>query len=63
MNHFHQIISKKYRHAGRDYYIDGIYTKHSLFIEQLRNRIVALSLNRQPYIVVEKDGYGIIVWF
>lgn len=53
----------RYRHVARDYYIDGIYTKHSLFIEKLRNRILALSLNQQPKILVEKDGYGLIVWF
>jgi hypothetical protein len=53
----------RYPGLARNYHIDGIYTKHSLFIEQLRNRILALSLNEQPYIVVEKDGYGLIIWF
>jgi len=53
----------RYRYAARDYDVVGTYTKHSLFIEQLRNRILALSLNQQPYIVVEKDGYGLIIWF
>ncbi|CAF4055709.1 unnamed protein product [Rotaria sordida] len=42
---------------------DGAHTKQSLFIEQLRNNILALPLNEKPQIVVEKDGYGLIVWF
>ncbi len=45
------------------YDIDLAYTKHSLFIEQLRKRILALSLNEKSYVVVEEDGCGIIVWF
>jgi hypothetical protein len=46
-----------------NYDIDAVYTKYSLFIEQLRNRILALPLNEQPYVVVEEDGHGLIIWF
>ncbi|CAF1345840.1 unnamed protein product [Rotaria sordida] len=42
---------------------DGAHTKQSLFIKQLRNNILALPLNEKAQIVVEKDGYGLIVWF
>lgn len=45
------------------YDIDLVYTKHSLFIERLRNRVVTLSLNEELYIVVDEDGYGILIWF
>ncbi|CAF2487096.1 unnamed protein product [Rotaria sp. Silwood2] len=45
------------------YDINLVYTKHSLFIEQLRNRIVALSLNKEPYVVVDEDGCGLVIWF
>ncbi len=46
-----------------DYDKDAVYTKHCLFIEQLQNRILTLPLNQQHYIVIEKDGHGIIIWF
>lgn len=46
-----------------DYDIDVAYTKHSLFIQQLKNRILQLPLNEQTYINVEEDGCGIIIWF
>ena len=46
-----------------DYDIDAVYMEHSLFIEQLQNRILALLLNEQPYVVREQDGHGIIIWF
>jgi hypothetical protein len=46
-----------------DYDIKTVNMKHSLFIEQLQNRILALPLNKQPYIVRDQDGHGIIIWF
>jgi hypothetical protein len=46
-----------------DYDVIAAYIKHSLFIEQLLNHILALPLNKQPYIVRDQDGYGIIIWF
>ncbi len=46
-----------------DYDVTAACIEHSLFIEQLRNRILALSLNKQPYIICDQDGHGIIIWF
>ncbi|UJR13317.1 hypothetical protein I4U23_000335 [Adineta vaga] len=43
--------------------ITSAYNKHSLFIKRLRKRILALSLDGERYISVEKDGCGLIVWF
>ncbi|CAF3185931.1 unnamed protein product [Rotaria sp. Silwood2] len=40
-----------------EYNIDIAYTKHSLFIKQLRNRILALPVNEKSYIVVEKYSF------
>ncbi len=52
------------RWDGRiDYNIDDVCMKHFLFIEQLKNRILALPLNEQPCVVVEEDGHGIIICF
>lgn len=45
-----------------DYDMDSVYTKHSLFVERLRNCIVALSLNKKLDIVVDEDGCGIFKW-
>ncbi|CAF4315515.1 unnamed protein product [Rotaria sp. Silwood2] len=46
-----------------EYDIDIAYTKHSLFIKQLQNHILALPLNEKPYVVVEKYSCGIFIWF
>lgn len=46
-----------------NYDIGAVYKKHFLFIEQLQSRILALSLNESPYVVVEEGGHGIIIWF
>ena len=46
-----------------DYNVHIAHIKHSLFIQQLQNRILALPLVKQPYVLIEEDGYGIIVWF
>jgi len=46
-----------------DYNIHIAHIKHSLFIQQLQNRILALPLVKQPYVLIEEDGYGIMVWF
>ncbi|CAF4470419.1 unnamed protein product [Rotaria socialis] len=43
------------RHYQAVYDLDSAQMKQSSFIEQLKNRILALSLNKQPYIVVEED--------
>jgi hypothetical protein len=51
------------RGSENDYDIDLAYEKHSLFIKQLGNYIVTLSLNQEPYINFEKGGCGIIIWF
>ncbi|CAF4110932.1 unnamed protein product, partial [Rotaria sordida] len=45
------------------YDIGAAYKKHCLFIKQLRNCILNLSLNKQAYVFVEKDGCGLIIWF
>ncbi|CAF1006048.1 unnamed protein product [Rotaria sordida] len=45
------------------YNFDVTHPQQYLFIKQLRNNILALPLNKKPRIVVEKDGYGLIVWF
>ncbi|CAF2725237.1 unnamed protein product [Rotaria sp. Silwood2] len=50
-------------YGQNSYDIDLAYTKHCLFIEQLRNNILSLPLNEEPYAVVEEDGCGLIVWF
>jgi hypothetical protein len=50
-------------HQNPPYDYASAYKKHSLFIEQLRNRILILSLNEQPYVFVEEDGCGLIIWF
>lgn len=55
-----------FRHTtgGRsDYNSHIVHMKHFLFIQQLQNRILALPLAKQPYVLVEEDGYGIMVWF
>jgi hypothetical protein len=49
--------------GGMGYDMDAVRMKQPLFIEQLKNRILALPSNRQPYIVSDQDGYGIIIWF
>jgi hypothetical protein len=46
-----------------DYDVDVVYMQHSLFIQQLKNRILYLPLNEQAYIIVEEDGCGIAIWF
>lgn len=46
-----------------DYNFTAAYIKQSLFIEQLQNRILVLSLNNQPYIIRDENGRGIIIWF
>jgi hypothetical protein len=46
-----------------DYDIRAVRMKQSLFIEQLKNRILTLTLNKQPYIVTDQDGHGFIIWF
>ena len=61
ISHFSLCFRRRYYQGGYD--INLAYTKHSLFIGQLRNRILDLSSNEKPYVVVEKDGCGIIVWF
>ncbi|CAF4686857.1 unnamed protein product, partial [Rotaria sp. Silwood1] len=45
------------------YDIVAAYKEHCLFIEKLRKRILNLSLDEQPYVFVEKDGCGLIMWF
>ncbi|CAF4968444.1 unnamed protein product [Rotaria sp. Silwood1] len=45
------------------YDIDLASKKHCLFVEQLRKRILLLSLNKRPYIFVEKEASGLIIWF
>jgi hypothetical protein len=62
------VISDSSFYSLRDYYygdydIDSTYTKYSLFIKQLRNCLVALPLNEEPYVLVEEDGCGLIIWF
>jgi hypothetical protein len=62
------VISDFSFYFRRDYYyggydIDSTYSKYSLFIEQLRNCLVALPLNEEPYVIVEEDGCGLIIWF
>ncbi len=52
-----------YRYVEVNYDIDLVYTKHSLFIERLRNCIVGLSLNEDLCIVIDEDGCGIVIWF
>ncbi|CAF1271985.1 unnamed protein product [Adineta ricciae] len=52
----------------RDKYPDpydkiSAYKRHWLFIKQLRKRILLASLEREPYISVEKDGCGLVAWF
>jgi hypothetical protein len=34
-----------------------------IFIEELRRRILLLSVDRQPLSAVESDGCGLTVWF
>ncbi|CAF3339028.1 unnamed protein product [Rotaria sp. Silwood2] len=53
----------RHKHYQNTYNFDLAHTKQYLFIKQLRNNILALPLNKKPRIVVEKDGYGLIVWF
>ncbi|CAF1400667.1 unnamed protein product [Adineta steineri] len=45
------------------YDIKSAFKKHCLFIKQLRNSILNLSLNKKAYDYVEKDGCGLIMWF
>ncbi|CAF3140209.1 unnamed protein product, partial [Rotaria sp. Silwood2] len=52
-----------YHYVKLNYDIDLVYTKHSLFIERLRNCIVTLSQNEELYIVIDEDGCGIFIWF
>lgn len=53
----------QYYRNENDYDINVAYKKHSLFIKQLVNDIIALSLNEKPYISLEKDGCGVAIWF
>ncbi|CAF4959241.1 unnamed protein product [Rotaria sp. Silwood1] len=50
-------------HYQAVYDVDSAEMKQSSFIEQLKNHILALSLNKQPYIVVEEGTSGLTVWF
>ncbi len=44
-----------------DYNIDVVYmTKHSFFVQQLKNPILDWSLNEDAYIIVEEDDCQII---
>ena len=40
-----------------------LYSKHALFIDQLRKDIFALPRNEKVYVFVEEDGCGMRVWF
>lgn len=46
-----------------DYDIDAAYKKHYSFIQQLGSRILLLPLKKEPYLVIEKTGHGIVIWF
>ncbi|CAF4861796.1 unnamed protein product, partial [Rotaria sp. Silwood1] len=48
-------------YCQNSYDIDAAYKKHCLFIKQLRNCILNLSLNKQAYVFVEKDGCGLVI--
>ena len=53
-----------FRYDCEDSYdVVSSHKKHWLFIKQLRKRILILSLNEEPYVCIENDGCGIIVWF
>ncbi len=51
---------KDYQNA---YNFQPAHTKQILFIKQVQNKILALPLNEKPRVAVEKDGYGLILWF
>jgi hypothetical protein len=42
---------------------ESLLNEHHAFIEQLRRRICSLSLEREPYSIVEQGGCGLNVWF
>ena len=42
---------------------DFLFNDYQIFIEHLHRRILLLSVDRQPYCVVEQDGCGLTVWF
>ncbi len=51
---------KDYQNA---YCFEPALRKQFSFIKQLQNKILALPLNEKPSVAVEKNGYGLIMWF
>ncbi|CAF4017623.1 unnamed protein product [Rotaria sp. Silwood2] len=52
---------RRYNHNG--FGVDLIYAEHSLFIEKLRQRILAFEQRKEAYVIVDEDGCGLIMWF
>jgi hypothetical protein len=50
------------RLAGFDCDPKSIFNMYRLFIEQLRDRILAISLDHKRYCIIEKDGCGLVIW-
>ncbi|CAF2781648.1 unnamed protein product [Rotaria sp. Silwood2] len=59
ISNFAFCFRRRYNHGGFD--IDLVYTEHSLFIEKLRQRILAFEQRKEPYFIVDEDGCGLIM--
>ena len=51
------------RKRDEHYNVNRVFDQHRTFIEQLCNRILLLSQDKQPYVIVEGDGCGLTIWF
>ncbi len=53
----------RYRYGWPDDDIDTMFKDHRKFIRQLCDRILRLSLHKQPYYSIEDEGCGLTMWF
>jgi len=51
------------RNKDEHYNVNKVFDQHRTFIQQLCNRILVSSQDKQPYVIVENDERGLTVWF